>query len=58
MEEQAKVIKAQHSNCELGSTKLEAKLKEYRIIVPGVHVAYRQCFEHMKGNLRREKMVV
>lgn len=53
-----KVIKAQRSNCELDTTKLEAKLKEYGITVPEVHVAYRQCFERMKENLRRERMVV
>lgn len=39
-------------------TKLEAKLKEYGITVPEVHVTYRQCFERMKENLRRQKMVV
>lgn len=50
VEEQAKVIKAQRSNCELDTTKLEAKLKEYGITVPEVHVAYRQCFERMKEN--------
>ena len=37
MEEQAKIIKAQRSNCELDTTKLEAKLKEYGITVPEVH---------------------
>jgi len=57
-EEQAKVIKAQRSNCELDTTKLEAKLKEYGIMALEVHVAYRQCFKRMKENLRREKMVI
>ena len=58
MEEQAKVIKAQRRNCELDTTKLEAKLKKYGITVPEVHVAYRQCFERMKESLRWQKMVV
>jgi hypothetical protein len=55
VEEQAKVIKVQRSNFELDATKLEAKLKEHGITVPEVHVAYRQCFERMKENLRRGK---
>lgn len=57
MQEQAKIIKAQRSNSELDMTKLEAKLKEYGITVPEIHVAYRQCFERMKENLRRQKIV-
>lgn len=49
VEEQAKVIKAGRSNCLLDMTKLENKLKEYGIVVPEIHEAYRQCFERMKA---------
>ncbi|KAH0591639.1 hypothetical protein MHUMG1_10625 [Metarhizium humberi] len=47
--EQAKVIKADRSNCELDTTKLVMKLREYGCNVPEVHEAYRQCFERMKA---------
>ena len=47
LEEQAKVIKAGRSNCELDTTKLERKLKELGIVVPEVHDAYDQCFQRM-----------
>ncbi len=50
LEEQAKVIKAGRSNCELDTTKLTTKLKEYGYEVPEVHEAYRRCFERMKAN--------
>lgn len=49
LEEQAKVIKAGRSNCELDTTKLITKLKEYNFEVPEIHVAYRGCFERMKA---------
>ncbi|EFX02264.1 NAD dependent epimerase [Grosmannia clavigera kw1407] len=49
LEEQAKVIKAGRSNCELDTTKLTTKLKEYGYEVPEIHVAYRKCFERMKA---------
>ena len=49
LEEQAKVIKAGRSNCELDTTKLTTKLKEYNYEVPEIHVAYRKCFERMKA---------
>ncbi|KAJ6442686.1 WD domain-containing protein [Purpureocillium lavendulum] len=45
--EQARVIKAGRSNCELSTVKLEAKLREYDYVVPEVHIAYRQCFMRM-----------
>lgn len=47
LEEQAKVIKADRSNCELDATKLVTKLAEYGYSVPEVHEGYRQCFERM-----------
>ncbi|CAK7241287.1 MAG: hypothetical protein STHCBS139747_002747 [Sporothrix thermara] len=49
LEEQAKVIKAGRSNCELDTTKLTTKLKEYGYEVPEIHAAYRGCFERMKA---------
>ncbi|KAI1810233.1 NAD dependent epimerase/dehydratase [Poronia punctata] len=49
LEEQAHVIKAGRSNCELDTTKLENKLKEYGYVVPEVHDAYRLCFGRMKA---------
>lgn len=49
LEEQAKVIKADRSNCELDTTKLINKLKEYNYEVPEVHEAYKKCFERMKA---------
>jgi len=47
LEEQAKVIKADRSNCELDTTKLEAALAELNITIPEVHEAYKKCFERM-----------
>ncbi|TGJ82204.1 hypothetical protein E0Z10_g6541 [Xylaria hypoxylon] len=49
LEDQAHVIKAGRSNCELDSTNLENKLKEYGYVVPEIHEAYRLCFERMKA---------
>ena len=49
LDEQAKVIKAGRSNCELDSSKLVKKLAEYGYAVPEVHEAYRRCFERMKA---------
>ncbi|KAM5355227.1 hypothetical protein ACJ41O_001873 [Fusarium nematophilum] len=49
LDEQARVIKAGRSNCELDSTKLVNKLAEYGYQVPEVHDAYRRCFERMKA---------
>jgi dTDP-4-dehydrorhamnose reductase len=49
VEEQAKVIKAGRSNCQLDSTKLVKRMKEYGYEIPEVHEAYRQCFERMKA---------
>lgn len=47
VEEQAKVLKAGRSNCELDTTKLVAKLKEYGYEVPEVHASYKRCFKRM-----------
>jgi dTDP-4-dehydrorhamnose reductase len=49
LEEQAKVIKADRSNCSLDTSKLVAKLKEYQYEIPEVHEAYEKCFERMKA---------
>lgn len=49
LEEQAKVIKAGRSNCELDTTKLVSKLKEFNYEIPEIHDAYRECFERMKA---------
>lgn len=51
LEEQAKVIKAGRSNCELDTTKLEAKLKEFDIVIPEVHDAYDAMFQRMAKNM-------
>lgn len=48
IEQQAKVIKAGRSNCQLDTTKLVKKMKGYGYEIPEVHEAYRQCFERMK----------
>ncbi|POR37296.1 Bifunctional dTDP-4-dehydrorhamnose 3,5-epimerase/dTDP-4-dehydrorhamnose reductase [Tolypocladium paradoxum] len=47
VEEQAKILKAGRSNCELDTTKLVAKLREYGYEVPEVHNAYKRCFKRM-----------
>ncbi|KAG5748510.1 hypothetical protein H9Q72_008125 [Fusarium xylarioides] len=49
VQDQAKVIKAGRSNCQLDSTKLVKKMKGYGYEIPEVHEAYRQCFERMKA---------
>ena len=52
LEEQAKVIKADRSNCELDVSKLVEKMQEYGADVPEVHVAYERCFQRMAENMR------
>jgi len=47
LDEQAKVIKAGRSNCELDTTKLVNKLAEYNFKVPEIHEAYKGCFQRM-----------
>ncbi|KAI1047429.1 hypothetical protein LB505_011741 [Fusarium chuoi] len=49
IEQQAEVIKAGRSNCQLDTTKLVKKMKAYGYEIPEVHEAYRQCFERMKA---------
>ncbi|EME44168.1 hypothetical protein DOTSEDRAFT_80011 [Dothistroma septosporum NZE10] len=53
LEEQAKVIVAERSNCELDSSKLVKKVEEYQteglnLEVPPIREAYRRCFEGMR----------
>ncbi|PFH56626.1 hypothetical protein XA68_16242 [Ophiocordyceps unilateralis] len=52
LEEQAKVLKAGRSNCELDATKLVAKLRKLNLDMelPEIHEAYRRCFERMKAS--------
>lgn len=59
LEDQAHVIKAERSNCELDSTKLMAKVKQYQtegedIEVPEIREAYRRCFERMKMGMQQK----
>jgi dTDP-4-dehydrorhamnose reductase len=56
LEEQAKVIKAGRSNCELDTSKLVSKLAEFGMSVPEVHKAYEKCFMRMADNLKKSKM--
>ena len=58
LEEQSHVIKAERSNCELDSSKLLTKVKQYagegyHLEVPEIHEAYRRCFERMKANMQQ-----
>ncbi|KAF4548126.1 Hypothetical protein D9617_31g063620 [Elsinoe fawcettii] len=53
VEEQAKVIKAGRSNCELDATKLVNLLKKYNYEIPEIHEAYKQCFERMAKGERQ-----
>lgn len=50
LEEQAKVIKAGRSNCELDASKLVHKMREYGMEIPEIHLAYAQCFQRMAAN--------
>ncbi|KAK6538571.1 hypothetical protein TWF694_010150 [Orbilia ellipsospora] len=50
VEEQSKILKAGRSNCELDTTKLVTKMKEYGVEIPEVHEAYAQCFQRMSAN--------
>ncbi|KAI9019856.1 hypothetical protein DFJ74DRAFT_674714 [Hyaloraphidium curvatum] len=51
VDEQAKILKAGRSNCELDTTKLVEAAKKYGIEIPEVHVAYEECFKRMAKNL-------
>lgn len=57
LDEQAKVIKAGRSNCELDATKLVKKMREYGIEIPKIHQAYAQCFQRMAANMNVGKAV-
>jgi 3,5-epimerase/4-reductase len=57
LEEQAGVIKAERSNCELDATKLMGLVERYQcegvdINVPEIREAYRGCFERMVKNMQ------
>ena len=57
LEEQAKVIKADRSNCELDASNLMGLVKRYQaegveVEVPEIHEAYRQCFERMRHGMQ------
>lgn len=57
LEEQAKVISAERSNCELDAGKLLGLVERYRcegvdVEVPEIHEAYRRCFGRMVRNLQ------
>ena len=58
LEEQSKVVTAGRSNCELDSSKLMKKVKQYvgegyELEVPDIHEAYRRCFERMKADMQQ-----
>lgn len=58
LEEQAKVIKADRSNCELDSTKLMGLVKHYQgqghvVEVSEIREAYSRMFERMRGNMQQ-----
>ena len=59
LEEQAKVIKADRSNCELDSSKLIERVKQYvaegyELDVPEIHEAYQRSMSRMKANLQQQ----
>ena len=59
LEEQAEVIKAERSNCELDATKLMELVERYQCEgveenVPEIREAYRGCFERMVKNMQME----
>lgn len=58
LEEQAKVIKADRSNCELDASKLMDVVKQYQgegadVTVSEVHEAYGRMFERMQQNMQQ-----
>jgi len=55
LDEQAKVIKAGRSNCELDTTKLVNKMREFNMEIPNVHEAYAQCFQRMAAGKRQHQ---
>lgn len=59
LEEQAGVIVAERSNCELDTTKLMGLVERYRcegvdVYVPEIREAYRVCFERMAKKLQMD----
>lgn len=52
VEEQAKVIKAGRSNCELDTTKFIAACDKLGFTIPEIHVAYENCFKRMAVNMK------
>ena len=56
LREQSKVIKAGRSNCELDTSKLVGKLKEFGITIPEIHLAYEDCFKRMAKNLDHSEL--
>ncbi|BFZ54029.1 hypothetical protein PYCC9005_001060 [Savitreella phatthalungensis] len=55
LEEQAKVIRAGRSNCELDTSKLERKVAEYGLTIPEVHLAYNACFDRLKATAQEHR---
>lgn len=55
LEQQAGVIKAGRSNCELDATKLKNLIEQYGLELPDIHEAYRRCFERMKAGISEEQ---
>ncbi|KAM0709100.1 hypothetical protein Q7P35_003136 [Cladosporium inversicolor] len=59
LEEQAEVVKAERSNCELDATKLMGVVERYQcegvnVHVPEIREAYQGCFDRMVKNLQME----
>jgi 3,5-epimerase/4-reductase len=52
LEEQAKILKADRSNCELDTGKLVRKMRKYGVEVPDVFEGYERCFQRMADGLR------
>jgi hypothetical protein len=52
LEEEAKILKADRSNCELDTGKLVGKMMEYGVVVPDVFEGYEKCFQRMADGLR------
>ena len=58
LDEQKGVVTVERSNCELDSTKLMGKVKQYvgegqELHLPEIHEAYRMCFERMKAGMQQ-----
>ena len=58
-EQNTSAVKAGRSNCELDSSKLMGKVKQYQgegceVVVHEIHEAYELCFQRMKENLQQQ----